>query len=80
MAFTGFGKGDVISHTSLKTAPRGYSTDHPRIDLLRQDGIIGMVAHPPRAWLHTPKAAERVAEGWRTLRPLSAWLGEHVSP
>ena len=73
-------KVDVTSHTSLKTAPRGYPTDHPRIDLLRQDGIIGMITHPPRGWLHTPKAKEKVAEGWRTLRPLNAWLAQHLNP
>ena len=71
-------KVDVTSHSSLKTAPRGYPADHPRIDLLRQDGIIGMIAHPPRAWLHTAKAKDKVAEGWRTLRPLNAWLAQHL--
>lgn len=73
-------KADVTSHTVLKTTPRGFSADHPRIDLLRQDGIIGIWAHPPRAWLHTVKAADKVAEGWRALRPLNDWLACHVDP
>ena len=55
------------SHSSLKTAPRGYSADHPRIDLLRQDGIIGIWAHRPGAWLHKPAAKDRVVDGWRAL-------------
>lgn len=73
-------KADVTARSQLKTAPRGFRADHPRIDLLRQDGLIGMWAHPPRAWLHTKGAADRVAEAWRRLGPLNAWLARHVGP
>jgi uncharacterized protein (TIGR02453 family) len=73
-------KADVTSRGQLKTAPRGFSADHPRIDLLRQDGIIGIWAHPPRAWLHTKQAADKVADGWRRLAPLNAWLQANVGP
>lgn len=73
-------KADVTGRTSLKTAPRGYAADHPRIELLRQDGVIAIWAHPPRAWLHTAKAADRVAEGWRLAAPLNAWLRANVGP
>ncbi len=67
-------KADVTAHDVLKTAPRGYSADHPRIDLLRMSGIIGMWSHKPGAWLHTATAKDRVVDGWRTLEPLNAWL------
>jgi uncharacterized protein (TIGR02453 family) len=73
-------KADVTSRSQLKTAPRGFGTDHPRIDLLRQDGIIGMWAHPPGAWLFTKRAADRVADGWRRLAPLNAWVATNVGP
>ena len=73
-------KADVTSHSVLKTAPRGFAADHPRIGLLRQDGIIGIWAHPPRAWLHAAKAADKVADGWRALRPLNDWLARNVGP
>jgi uncharacterized protein (TIGR02453 family) len=73
-------KAEVTGRTQLKTAPRGFSADHPRIDLLRQDGLVGIWAHPPRAWLHTTRAADRVAEGWRQVAPLNAWLRAHVGP
>jgi uncharacterized protein (TIGR02453 family) len=73
-------KADVTSHSSLKTAPRGYAADHPRIDLLRQDGIIGMWAHRPGVWLSKPAAKDRVVDGWRALAPLNQWLAEHVGP
>jgi uncharacterized protein (TIGR02453 family) len=70
----------VGGHTVLKTAPRGYPADHPRIDLLRLDGITGGWVHPPRAWLHTPKAAAKVTDGWRALAPLNEWLRANVGP
>lgn len=73
-------KADVTSHSTLKTAPRGYRAAHPRIDLLRQDGIVGIWAHPPRAWLYTGKALAQVADGWRALQPLNDWLADHVGP
>jgi uncharacterized protein (TIGR02453 family) len=71
-------KADVTAHEALKTAPRGYSADHPRIDLLRMSGIIGIWEHKPGAWLHTAKAKDRVVDGWRKLEPLNAWLRKHV--
>jgi uncharacterized protein (TIGR02453 family) len=71
-------KADVTAHDILKTAPRGYSADHPRIELLRMGGIIGIWGHRPGAWLHQPAAKARVVEGWRRLEPLNAWLRRNV--
>lgn len=71
---------DVTAHDILKTAPRGWSADHPRIELLRMGGIVGIWSHPPRAWLYTAKAKDKVAEQWRALDPLNAWLEQHVGP
>ena len=33
---------DVGAHDELKTAPRGYAKDHPRVDLLRRSGSDGV--------------------------------------
>ena len=41
-------KADVTAHDAVKTAPRGYSPDHPRIDLLRLGGLAGDVRPPAR--------------------------------
>ena len=71
-------KADVTAHDILKTAPRGYPADHPRIDLLRMAGIIGIWPHRPGAWLHTAKAKDRIVDGWRKLEPLNAWLAKHL--
>jgi uncharacterized protein (TIGR02453 family) len=73
-------KADVGGHSELKTAPRGYAADHPRIELLRLDGITAGWLFPPRAWFHTAQAETKVADSWRAVRPLNEWLQEHVGP
>jgi hypothetical protein len=73
-------KADVGGHSELKTAPRGYSADHPRIELLRLDGVTGGWQWPPRAWFHTAQAEKKVADAWRAIGPLNAWLRDHVGP
>ena len=62
----------------LKTAPKGYPKDHPRIELLRFKGIVAWREWPAGAWLGTPKAKDRVVELFRTAEPLTVWLATHV--
>ena len=50
----------------LKTAPRGYPADHPRIELLRGKGLICWRQWPTGPWLFTAKARDRVAGFLRT--------------
>lgn len=64
----------------LKTAPRGYPRDHPRVGLLRHRSVAVMRRFPPARWLGTPAAADRVVEVWRAARPMNAWLATHVGP
>jgi uncharacterized protein (TIGR02453 family) len=63
---------------SLKTAPKGYARDHPRIDLLRGKGITVWQLWPPAAWMGTGKAKERVVSVLRAAVPLNEWLSGHV--
>jgi uncharacterized protein (TIGR02453 family) len=72
--------GEVGAHDELKTAPRGYPADHPRIELLRLKGITGWWNHEPGPWLLSEAARDTVAEGWRSLAPLNAWLVANVGP
>jgi uncharacterized protein (TIGR02453 family) len=72
--------GEAAHGEKLKTAPRGYPADHPRIDLLRMKGLIAMFEHPPAAWIHEAEARDRLAHDWRALGPLNAWLDRHVGP
>jgi uncharacterized protein (TIGR02453 family) len=66
--------------SELKTAPRGYPKDHPRIELLRRKGLIAMREFGAPTWLHTKAAATRVRDSWTGVADLCAWLDAHVGP
>jgi uncharacterized protein (TIGR02453 family) len=75
------GKGiDVGGHEQLKSAPRGYPRDHPRIDLLRHKGVVAWKQWPAAAWLGTAAAKRRVVDFLRVSQPLNDWLDTHVGP
>jgi uncharacterized protein (TIGR02453 family) len=67
-------------HDELRTAPRGYPRDHPRVRLLRYKGLVAWREWPVAAWLGTPAAKRRVVDFLHAARPLSDWLTEHVGP
>ncbi|KAA0109223.1 DUF2461 domain-containing protein [Mycolicibacterium sp. P1-5] len=69
---------DTMAHDVLKTAPRGYPKDHPRIELLRYKGIAMMKTWPVGAWLGTAKAKDRVVATLRAGAPLRDWLARNV--
>ncbi|MGH3746450.1 MAG: DUF2461 domain-containing protein, partial [Micromonosporaceae bacterium] len=71
---------DVAAHDTLKTAPRGYPKDHPRIELLRNKGLITWRQWPTGAWLSRPSAKDRVAQFLRDSLPIRDWLDRHVGP
>jgi uncharacterized protein (DUF2461 family) len=74
---TGIG---VSGRDTLKSAPRGYPADHPRIGLLRHKGLVAWQEWPAGAWLETIEAKDRVVTFLRTTRPLSDWLDGQVGP
>jgi len=65
---------------TLKTAPRGYPRDHPRIELLRQKSLVAWRHWPVAAWLGTAAAKRRVVDFLHTAAPLQDWLDTHVGP
>jgi uncharacterized protein (TIGR02453 family) len=71
---------DIGSMESLKTAPRGYAKDHPRIELLRMKGLTMGRAYPVGRWMHTAKALDRIMSVWDDATPMNAWLGRAVGP
>ncbi len=73
-------RGMTLFAPELKTAPRGYAKDHPRIDLLRRKSFAATATHAPGAWLATPEAKERVVAAWEAVAPLNAWLERHAGP
>ena len=64
----------------LKTAPRGYPKDHPRIVLLRRKGLMASKDFGAPAWLYTRRVIARVRAVWADLDELNAWLDTHVGP
>jgi uncharacterized protein (TIGR02453 family) len=70
----------VSGRDVLKSAPRGYPADHPRIGLLRYKGIVAWKEWPVAEWLETAAARDRVTGFLRATRPLSAWLDTNVGP
>ena len=68
----------TMAHEVLKTAPRGFPKDHPRLELLRHKGIAMMKSWPVGAWLGTSKARDRVVTALRAGVPLNEWLTRYV--
>jgi uncharacterized protein (TIGR02453 family) len=64
----------------LKTAPRGYPADHPRIGLLRYKGLVAWREWPVQPWLETAAAREKITGFLRSTRPLSTWLAANIGP
>lgn len=71
---------EVRGREVLKTAPRGYSPDHPRIELLRFKGLYAWKEWPAEQWLATPAVRQVVAGFLTAAEPLGDWLSEHVGP
>ncbi|HEY5153783.1 MAG TPA: DUF2461 domain-containing protein [Acidimicrobiales bacterium] len=71
---------EVTAREALKTAPRGYPKDHPRIELLRLKGLHTWKEWPVAPWLSTAKAKGRVVDVLRQSRPVMAWLDTNVGP
>lgn len=64
----------------LKTAPRGYPKDHPRIEFLRRKGLMATRSWEPAAWMHTKAVVTRVRTSWEVCAEMNAWLDLHVGP
>jgi len=69
---------DVGAQQALKTAPRGYPKDHPRLALLQQKGIVMSRSWPVATWLGTKKSKDRVVSCLTAARPLNRWLQRYV--
>ena len=70
----------LIGHEILKSAPRGYPADHPRIELLRHKGLVAFIEWPVEPWLAAPAAKDHLAAFLVTTGPLADWLDTHVGP
>lgn len=62
----------------LKTKPRGFDADHPRIELLRRRALYAMRHYEPDDALHERETFNRVRRGWREVRALNEWCADHI--
>ncbi|TIC83619.1 DUF2461 domain-containing protein [Nocardioides sp. GY 10113] len=70
--------GYEVGGDTLKTKPRGYDAEHPRIALLRHKSLtLGRhIGFEPV--IHTPGLIEEVRRDWRAIRPVTEWLAEYA--
>ena len=71
---------DVETHERLKSVPRGYAPDHPRIELLRMKDIFGGKTFPREPWLSTRQALKRIQKTIDDISPLADWVHAYVDP
>lgn len=62
------------SGETLKTSPRGFDADHPRIDLLRHKSLTLGRSYGFPEEIHTAELLEWVRRDWRAGRPLVEWV------
>jgi uncharacterized protein (TIGR02453 family) len=64
---------------ALKTAPRGYSRDHPRSRLLRHRSLVaGRRLDAGADGIARAAALDHARTTWAACAPMNAWLDEHV--
>ena len=66
--------GFEVGGDRLKTSPRGYDTDHPRIELLRHRSLTVMKDYGFEPVIHTSALLDAVRTDWKSARPLVDWL------
>jgi uncharacterized protein (TIGR02453 family) len=69
-----------VGGEALKTAPRGYPRDHPRVHLLRYKGVTVGRTYAPASWLATRGCLERITKAWSAGKAINNWLNRHVGP
>jgi uncharacterized protein (TIGR02453 family) len=63
----------------LRTAPRGYPRDHPRVALLRHKALFGgRRLERGRDGIGGAAALDHARATWRACGPMNAWLDAHV--
>jgi len=68
-----------IGGETLKTAPRGYDVEHPRIELLRHKSLTVGIEYGFEPFIHSSTLVDRVRQDWRKATPFLDWVGAHGS-
>jgi uncharacterized protein (TIGR02453 family) len=70
---------EVHAREVLKSAPRGYKSDHPRIELLRHKGLTAWKEWPVGPWLDSVTPRARIQEFLQQTAKLRKWIDRNVS-
>lgn len=73
-------EGLEVGGEGVKTAPKGFSKDHPAIDLLRRKSLTVSSVLSPDETEDPARCLAHAGHVWRTAKPLNAWLDRHVGP
>jgi uncharacterized protein (TIGR02453 family) len=71
-------QGWELGGETLKTTPRGYDADHPRIELLRHKSLTLGRSYGFEPVIHSTELLERVRADWRAGRPFVEWVAENA--
>ena len=63
----------------LRTTPRGYDADHPRIALLRHKTLSLSRWYGFDPVIHGPQLVDEVRQDWRRLQPVVEWVGDNAT-
>jgi uncharacterized protein (TIGR02453 family) len=70
--------GFTVGGDRLKTSPRGFDADHPRIDLLRHRSLTVGKEYGFEPIIHTPELLDKVRADWKAARPLVDWVAARL--
>ncbi|WP_152360199.1 DUF2461 domain-containing protein [Microlunatus speluncae] len=68
-----------IGGDQLKTSPRGFTGDHPRIELLRHRSLVINKSYGFEPVIHSAELADRIRRDWRQARPLVDWVAANAT-
>ncbi|HEU4514278.1 MAG TPA: DUF2461 domain-containing protein [Nocardioidaceae bacterium] len=71
-------RGWSVGGDKLKTSPRGYDGDHPRIELLRHKSLTLGKSYGFEPFIHTPELLDRVRDDWREATPFVEWVCDNA--
>lgn len=70
--------GFTVGGQQLKTSPRGYDADHPRIGLLRHKSLTVGKDYGFDPIIHSADLVAAVRADWKASRPLVEWVAERL--
>ena len=69
-----------VDGSPLKTRPKGYAADSPRLDLLRMTRVVAVKTYDDPKTMESRKTLDVVRKDWRAITPMMEWLADHAGP